>query len=117
LHKELQNMTPKDRIERYVELNNAFPPTAPAELKQFNAFNTEMKQNFAEDVAVAENQIRTMYENDEFYNPSYARTSFDDLDGRTIGEVLRTGGKTRRNRNRRRRGRGRRSLKHYSKRR
>ena len=118
LHKELQNMTPKDRIERYVELNNAFPPTAPAELKQFNAFNTEMKhRKFAEDVAVAENQIRTRYENDEFYNPSYEQTSFYDLGGRTMGEVLRSGGKTRRNRNRRRRGRGRRSLKHYSKRR
>lgn len=74
-----------------------------------------MNQNFAEDVAAAEN--RMMYLNDSFYNPSHEQTSFHDLGGRTIGDVLKKGGKTRRNR-RGRRGRGRRSLKHkHSKRR
>jgi hypothetical protein len=114
-HTKLQNMTSEDRISRYIELNNAFPPTAPTKLKRFNAFNAEMKhRKFAEDVTDAENRIRTMYENDSFYNPSYEQTSFHDLGGRTIGDVLKSGGKTRRNR---RRGRGRRSLKHHSKRR
>jgi hypothetical protein len=115
LHKELQNMTSEDRISRYIKLNNAFPPTAPTELKRFNAFNAEMKhRKFAEDATDAENRIREMYQKDTFYNPPYSQTSFYDLGGRTIEDVLKSGGKTRRNR---RRGRGRRSLKHYSKRR
>jgi hypothetical protein len=111
VHKALNKMTSEERVNTYIELNNV-PPTDIDGLKQLNAFNTKMKQNFAEDVAAAEN--RMIYLKDSFYNPPYSQTSFYDLGGRTIENVLKSGGKTRRNR---RRGRGRRSLKHYSKRR
>ena len=109
VHKALKNMTSNERVNTYIELNHVHP-TDIDDLKQLNAFNTKMNQNFAEDVAAAEN--RMMYLNDSFYNPSHEQTSFHDLGGRTIGDVLKKGGKTRRNR------RGRRSLKHkHSKRR
>ena len=100
VHKALKNMTSNERVNTYIELNNV-PPTDIDDLKQLNAFNTKMNQNFAEDVAAAENLM--MYRNDSFYNPSHEQTSFYDLGGRTMGEVLRSGGKTRRNRRGRRR--------------
>ena len=138
VHKALNNMTSDERVNTYIELNN-IPPTDIDDLKQLNAFNTKMKQNFAEDVATAEQ--RMIYLKDPFYNPPYElgdRTIADILRDKypetndqptevstsTVsgiplvirGTVIKRGGKTRRNR--RGRVRGRRSLKHkHSKRR
>jgi hypothetical protein len=112
VHKALKNMTSKERVNAYIEMNDV-PPTDIDDLKQLNAFNTKMKQNFAEDVAAAED--RMIYLKDSFYNPPYEQIINNDH-LKSIDDVLRMGGKTRRNRNRKRRGRGRRSLKHYSKR-
>ena len=98
LMKALQNMSSDQRINAYIELNNAPPPTNPDDLKQLNVFNTEMNHKFADDVAAAENRMQ--YMNDQFYQPAWQHTTDYDLG------IPFTGGKTRRNRKRR----GRRSL-------
>jgi hypothetical protein len=99
----LEKMKPEERLEAYNEtIKN--PPMNKRDLENIQIYRDIFREEYPDEFAVA-----------YYATPSWRNATEDDF-GMSIFDILKRGGKTRRNR--RGRGRGRRSLKHkHSKRR